>query len=245
MIPVDLHCHSNYSDALPSIEKIEAHCLRENMGIALSDHNEIRGSLKLAERGRIPLIPAIEVGTLEGPDILVYFRHCREMEDFFIRHVEPFLFSRFMVRSRIETLPMLEAAASYDTFISMAHPYASGRKSILYDGHSESMKKGLLKRINGVEIFNGGISADRNRQATRLVKRTGKKITAGSDAHELKHFGSVHVKMSPSDPLNREELFTLLTENEFPPLFTRLHKRTRRVNLKHVSYFLKRGRRNR
>jgi len=41
---VDLHFHSTYSDGLNGIDKIAARARKLGIGIAITDHNEIRGA---------------------------------------------------------------------------------------------------------------------------------------------------------------------------------------------------------
>ncbi|MCA9055713.1 MAG: PHP domain-containing protein, partial [Planctomycetaceae bacterium] len=88
---VDLHSHSRYSDGTATLVDIETACDRQRIGVALTDHNEIRGSIRLSEREKIWSIPAIEVGTIEGLEFLVYFRDPGQLEHYFIHGVDPFL----------------------------------------------------------------------------------------------------------------------------------------------------------
>ena len=60
---VDTHVHTRYSDGIAGIPRIERHCQNRGWGVAVTDHNEIRGAAELYERERVPVIPGIEVGT--------------------------------------------------------------------------------------------------------------------------------------------------------------------------------------
>jgi len=53
ILPIDLHCHSTFSDGMASIVQIEEKCQRENISVMLTDHNEIRGSLKLQAQKKV------------------------------------------------------------------------------------------------------------------------------------------------------------------------------------------------
>ncbi len=74
---VDLHVHSNFCDGA-SVEEIVAEaCKRKIRAVAVTDHHEVRGNEAVrnaAESAGIDLevIPAIELSTLEGFDILGY-----------------------------------------------------------------------------------------------------------------------------------------------------------------------------
>src|SRR5262245_36286609 len=80
---VDTHVHTHYSDGLASVARIERFCRRHGLGIAVTDHNEIRGSTLMYERERVPVIPGLEVGTEEGVDLLVYFSSAERLEEFY------------------------------------------------------------------------------------------------------------------------------------------------------------------
>src|SRR3954466_10505989 len=129
---VDTHVHTRYSDGIAGIPRIERHCRNRGLGVAVTDHNEIRGATELYERDRVPVIPGIEVGTEEGIDLLVYFDSADPLEEFYADAVEPFLRTRFMVRSWIRTERCLAVAREMGAFISLAHPFALGRKSLDY-----------------------------------------------------------------------------------------------------------------
>src|SRR5689334_19305089 len=129
---VDTHVHTRYSDGIAGVPRIERHCRNRNLGVAVTDHNEIRGAIELYERDRAPVIPGIEVGTEEGIDLLVYFDDAERLEEFYRQAIEPFLRTRFMVRSWVRTVDSLKAAKELDAYISLAHPFALGRKSLDY-----------------------------------------------------------------------------------------------------------------
>ena len=46
---VDMHFHSHFSDGLDSIDKIADRARKLNIGVAVTDHNEIQGALKIDE----------------------------------------------------------------------------------------------------------------------------------------------------------------------------------------------------
>jgi len=70
---VDMHIHSNYSDSTSKIKNIIRKATKRNFGIAITDHNEIKGSLKAMESEEVLVIPGIEISALEGFHVLLYF----------------------------------------------------------------------------------------------------------------------------------------------------------------------------
>jgi len=242
----DLHYHSNYSDGSASIFKIENKCLKEGLGLALTDHNEIKGAVKLYERGKIPIILGIEAGTKEGIEFLIYFRKIDEYIYFYKSQVEGFKSHRILCRSKNPAKNILIAAKSMDTFISLAHPYAFGKKSINYH-----IKKGhdfldfVLEKIDAIEIFNGKMSKKRNLQALALQEILMKKMTLGSDGHDLKSLCDANVVTDIPNITDYNFIFNKLVNNEFVSLNSnhklRLIKTVSVISSKSASQFLTKG----
>jgi predicted metal-dependent phosphoesterase TrpH len=210
----DLHTHSNFSDGLPSIDRIEDRCLRDQLSISLTDHNEIRGSVLLNERDRISCLPGIEVGTKEGLEFLVYFGCPGQLEDYYRRAVEPFLLSRFMVRSKVSSIDCLETAKEMGAFVSLAHPFAFGRKSLDFQRASRktthTFVEEVVERIDAVELYNGGVPPKVNRRAAAFLESIDKPITVGSDSHRLRTYGSCGVYLNAKPSTDAATLFGTL-----------------------------------
>lgn len=209
---VDTHVHSHYSDGLASIPRIERFCLARGIGVAITDHNEIRGATSLCERGRVPVIPAIEVGTEEGIDLLVYCATPAALEEFYIAGVEPFLRSRFMVRSWIRTIDCLRAANEMGAYVSLAHPFALGRKSLDYQHgrHGNPFVVSLMEGVDAIELHNGGVHRQANRKAQEYSMTAGKRLTVGSDSHRLGTIGSSGMYLNTAAGQSSAELFDSL-----------------------------------
>ena len=212
----DLHTHSNFSDGLPSIDRIEDRCLRDQLSISLTDHNEIRGSVLLNERDRISCLPGIEVGTKEGLEFLVYFGCTGQLEDYYRRAVEPFLLSRFMVRSKVSSIDCLETAKEMGAYVSLAHPFAFGRKSLDFQQTSRKTSKTfvdeVVERIDAVELYNGGVPPKVNRRAAAFLESIDKPATVGSDSHRLRTYGSCGVYLNAKPSTDAATLFATISD---------------------------------
>jgi predicted metal-dependent phosphoesterase TrpH len=212
----DLHTHSNFSDGLPSIDRIEDRCRRDQLSISLTDHNEIRGSVLLNERDRISCLPGIEVGTKEGLEFLVYFGCPGQLEDYYRRAVEPFLLSRFMVRSKVASIECLETAKEMGAYVSLAHPFAFGRKSLDFQRASRKTTKTfvdeVVERIDAVELYNGGVPPKVNRRAAAFLESIDKPITVGSDSHRLRTYGSCGVYLDAKPSTDAATLFATISD---------------------------------
>lgn len=189
---VDTHIHTHYSDGIAGIPRIERFCDDRAIGVAVTDHNEIRGATSIYERERVPVIPAIEVGTEEGIDLLVYFPKAELLEEFYIHAIEPYLRSRFMVRSWVRTIDCIRTAKEMGAYVSLAHPFALGRKSIDYqhDRRGRPFVKTVLEAVDAIELYNGGVHRRANVKAQRYAATAGKRLTVGSDSHRLGTIGS-------------------------------------------------------
>ncbi|NQV26517.1 MAG: hypothetical protein HQ518_19350 [Rhodopirellula sp.] len=214
----DLHTHSNFSDGLPSIDRIEDRCQRDRLAISLTDHNEIRGSVLLNQRDRISCIPGVEVGTREGLEFLVYFGCPGQLEDYYRRAVEPHLLSRFMVRSNISAVECLEIAREMGAYTSLAHPFAFGRKSLDFQRASRKTNatfvEDVLDRIDAVELYNGGVPPKVNSRAAAFIESIDKPITVGSDSHRLRTYGSCGVYLSAKPSTDAAKLFGTISQEK-------------------------------
>jgi predicted metal-dependent phosphoesterase TrpH len=210
---VDTHVHSRYSDGTAGIPRIERHCQDRALGLAITDHNEIRGAVHLFERERVPAIPAIEVGTEEGVDLLVYFRSAPLLEDFYRVAVEPYLRTRFMVRSWIRALNCLDAANEMGGYVSLAHPFALGRKSLDFQHgrRGRPFVETVMQGVDAIELYNGGVHRQANLKAREYAANAGKRLTVGSDAHRLRAIGTCGTFLDTTKDRTTEQLFDALT----------------------------------
>jgi predicted metal-dependent phosphoesterase TrpH len=213
---VDTHIHTRYSDGIAGVARIERHCTNRGLGVAVTDHNEIRGAVSLYERERIPVIPGIEVGTEEGIDLLVYFASAAALETFYIRAVEPYLRHRFMVRSWIRAESCLQVAKELDGYVSLAHPFALGRKSLDYqhDRRGKSFVQVILDGVDAIELHNGGVHRQANMRAKTYAATAGKRLTVGSDSHRLGTIGSSGTYLDIANGSSPAALFSALAKSD-------------------------------
>jgi predicted metal-dependent phosphoesterase TrpH len=213
---VDTHVHTRFSDGIAGVTRIERHCINRELGVAVTDHNEIRGATSLYERERVPVIPGIEVGTEEGLDLLVYFAGGSALEEFYIAAVEPYLRHRFMVRSWIRAEHCLQAARELGGYISLAHPFALGRKSLDYQ-HGRRGKpfvQIVLDGVDAIELHNGGVHRQANLKAKSYAATAGKRLTVGSDSHRLGTIGSSGTYLRTERKNTPQALFESLAKSD-------------------------------
>lgn len=241
---LDTHVHTRYSDGTASIDQIVRHCRDRCVGLAVTDHNEIRGAVALCERDSVATIPGIEVGSEEGFDLLVYFAEPTLLEEFYIGAVEPYRRSRFMVRSWVQAANCVQAAREMGGYVSLAHPFAFGRKSLDYQLRQRGLPfvQGILDGVDAIELYNGGIQRQANAKARQYAATSTKRLTVGSDSHRLGTIGSCGVYLDASDGVSSAALFQSLAtadDQRFEVCDTALHLPTLgMMALKHTRHFI-------
>jgi len=88
---VDMHFHTHYSDGFSAVEEIANRVCELGIGIAITDHNDIRGAVEIHKDTSILSIPGIELTSKEGPHLLIYFYDIESLERFYENHDDPAL----------------------------------------------------------------------------------------------------------------------------------------------------------
>ena len=246
VIRIDLHCHSHYSDGLSTVKDIEAKCTQTGISAVITDHNEIRGSIELYNRNKILTMPALEVGTKEGLEFLIYFNTVPEIESFYKKLIEPYRVNRFMVRMNLTIEKLLMNLDEYQCYISLAHPFGFGKKSIRRQKNNFDLINLIEKKIHGVEILNGNTIKSSNNKALEYFRSLRSKgLTAGSDGHYLNSICSVYTEFDKvNQPEKSVSLYDLLHNENRRPI------QEKRINMlytcliisyEHTKYFINNG----
>ena len=186
---VDLHFHSHFSDGLNQIPKIADKARRMGIGIAVTDHNEIRGALAIDAYDDLLTIPGIEVTSAEGSHLLVYFYDTRELKRFYDRDVKPFMGQGVMSSLSLGMRQIVQRAREYDNVIIFAHPYCALYTGICNLHFSQEELNHMFEMVDGVEVINASNLNKWNLQCAVLGFNLGKAMTGGSDGHALNHMG--------------------------------------------------------
>jgi predicted metal-dependent phosphoesterase TrpH len=213
---VDTHIHTRFSDGTASIDQIVRHCHDRSIGACVTDHNEIRGAVALCERGAVATLPGIEVGSEEGFDLLVYFPTPTLLEEFYVDIVEPKLRSRFMVRSWVQAVDCVQVAREMGGYVSLAHPFAFGRKSLDYQMRERGSRfvQRILDEVDALEVYNGGIQRQANLRAKDFSATSSKRWTVGSDSHRLRTIGSCGVYLDVAANAAPKAVFESLARSD-------------------------------
>ncbi|MEK7137301.1 MAG: PHP domain-containing protein [Patescibacteria group bacterium] len=178
---VDMHVHSAASDGLPCVDTILERAKRRGIGVAITDHNTIAGSIEACEKANdVVVVPGIEVSSDQNVHMLVYFRRPSELESFFLRVIEPHCRSHLFCKGiHLPATDILASAKELSGFSALAHPYGNGRFHCIAD----EMRTEILALLDGIEICNGVQSHRRNDKANLLAQLTKLLRIGGSDAH--------------------------------------------------------------
>jgi len=187
----DMHFHSRYTDGRDTIPKIAARARALGIGIAMTDHNDIRGALEMDKYKDVPCIPGIEITSREGTHILVYFDQVRHLKKFYNKYVKPLLGATVMSSTGLSMEEIVYCAKLFPAVTIFPHPYCVAYTGICNLNFDDFRLERLLEAVDGLEVINAENVHRWNLRCARLGLQLGKAITGGSDGHSLYHMGKV------------------------------------------------------
>jgi predicted metal-dependent phosphoesterase TrpH len=191
---VDMHCHTNHSDAPVKVRDALRYAEGKNIGIAVTDHNQVSGSLEAISTASTTLvIPGIEVSALDGPHILVYFYSAGDLLDFYKTFIEKRKQDSPYLAIRASTSDILDWVSGYACICSAAHPYGYllFNKGIGRCVERNYLEEDLIPRFDAIEVISGGMPRSENIRAVQMAEKYDRGYTGGTDAHLLHDYGRV------------------------------------------------------
>jgi predicted metal-dependent phosphoesterase TrpH len=185
----DLHFHTRYSDGRNSVEAIARKAKELGIGIALTDHNEIRGALEMEKHKGVLSIPGIEITSCEGTHILIYFYETESLKKFYRKYVQPFMGNDTMSSTKLSMEEIVDSAKMFKCIKIFPHPYSAVYTGLYNLNFSADRISCLLTDVDGVEVINAENIHRWNLQCALLGFNLGKAMTGGSDGHSLYHMG--------------------------------------------------------
>jgi len=170
---IDIHIHSSYSsDGQVSPEEILRHAKKiELEGLAITDHNKIKGSVKLWKENKntkdFVVIPGMEVSSIEGHILAL------GIMELIPRGLTP--------EETIQKITDLGGVAI------ASHPYR------FWSGLGEERIR--KSKFEVIEVVNSRSLKRENLKAKKLAKELGCGRTGGSDSHSLTHLGNAYTKL--------------------------------------------------
>lgn len=175
----DLHLHTFRSwDSLSSYDSIIRQVQRRGLdGIAVTDHNTMRGAFELAKLAPFPVILAEEIRTVEG-EVIGYF-----LQEEIPRGL-----------GLEETIARIREQGG---LVGVPHPVDRVRRS---SALGEAVLLRVMEQVDLIEGHNGRcMFPGDNLRATQLARQYGKPLTMGSDAHSPHEIGRCYVEVAPFD----------------------------------------------
>lgn len=186
---VDLHFHSRYSDGKNPVSSIAKRARELGIGIALTDHNEIKGAVELDKYREILNIPGIEVTSIEGTHLLIYFYEVNSLKRFYKKDVKPRMGHDVMSSTSLEMEEIIQCARTFETVIVFPHPYSATFTGIQNTYFPEDRLVKLFKMVDGIEVINAENLNKWNLRGALLGFNLEMGITGGSDGHHLPQMG--------------------------------------------------------
>lgn len=175
-ILVDLHCHSIFShDSCSPLWAIERICrLRGIDRLAITDHNEIEGALRLRERpSGIEIIVGEEIATSDGEIIGLFLTE--------------------RIAPNLSVQETIAAIREQGALVYLPHPFDRGRQGSRWV--REKLEE-IAQMVDVVEGFNARVlDSESNRTAAEYARDHDLPMGAGSDAHTPFDIGSAVVSM--------------------------------------------------
>ena len=186
---VDLHFHSKYSDGKNSINSIAKRVRELGIGIAITDHNEIKGAVELDRYRGILSIPGIEITSAEGTHLLIYFYDIKSLKKFYKKDVKPRMGHDVMSSTSLEMEEIIACARTFETVIIFPHPYSATFTGIQNTYFPADRLEHLFGMVDGIEVINAENLTKWNLRSALLGFNLDMGITGGSDGHHLPQMG--------------------------------------------------------
>lgn len=193
-LAVDMHFHTDHSDAPTRVRDALALSAKKGIGVAITDHNEVSGVIEAEGYApAAPVIPGIEISAADGPHILLYFYSVSELTDFYNRHIRKQKRESPYLATRLTSTEIIDAAEGWNCVRSAAHPYGyfffiRGIQKCIEE---EMLHPGIIRRFDAVEVICGTMVRSLNEKAAALASSRDMGITGGSDGHLLSDLGRV------------------------------------------------------
>lgn len=193
MAKVDMHFHSRASDGKGTPAEILKKARHLGIGVAITDHNAVSGSVEAFAESGVLVIPGMEVSALDGPHILTYFHSIDDLREFHAQVVAPRLGRSPFLAISLGSEEIIDAAKERNGVCVAAHPfgYFMMNKGVSKCVHKGCMDRQVEAKLDGLEVLCGSMGRTLNLRAEARALAQGKAMTGGTDGHLVKDLGGV------------------------------------------------------
>jgi predicted metal-dependent phosphoesterase TrpH len=188
---VDMHMHSIHSDGINKVNALVRKAKKLGSGIAIIDHNEIKGAIELDNHKSILTIPGIEATSKEGTHLLVYFYNIDDLRKFYKDYVKPNMGSDKMSPLNLTMEELIKGAKKFKSLVIFPHPYSIAFTGVCNYEFPPDRREKIMEMVDGVEVINSENLRKWNVKCALLGFNLDKCIVGGSDGHTLYHMGKV------------------------------------------------------
>lgn len=184
----DMHIHSEYSsDCNSKVISIIKRAKELGIGIAITDHNEIKGCLEAYKLNKNIIVPGVEVRSKEGFDLLFYFSKIKRVIDFYEKIVKPN--KKKVGSSKLKGVDLIEKSEDYKAIACIAHTYRPSPRRIIHSIIHTKNVKSIFDKVKIFEVINSKNFRIFNNKAIKIAKKKDKGIIGGSDSHSIRTIG--------------------------------------------------------
>jgi len=168
-LKIDLHIHTHYSeDATTTLKEVVYYAKKSGLdGVAVTDHETLRGALRLAKKSQLTIIPGLEIETSRGHILALNMTT--------------------VIPKKLDLIETVEKIHEAGGVAVVAHPAV-----VLKTGLRLMIT--LDSKVDAVEVINSASFPFflSTYLSCRLAKRLNLPQTAGSDAHHGAEIGSAY-----------------------------------------------------
>lgn len=191
----DMHFHTHYSDSYTQPKDVISLAKKRNVGVAITDHNQIGGVLDAIEMDSdVFIIPGMEISTSDGPHILTYFYDWKDLKTFWDNYIKDRIrCCQWIALRDMPTSKLLDLLENENCVVSAAHPmgYLGSNKGFEICLRKNYISKCEVEHLHAFETISGGLSRKANKEACDSARKYGLGITGGTDGHLLSELGNV------------------------------------------------------
>ncbi len=166
-LKIDLHVHTCYSwDGVTTLKEVVVYAKKRGLdGVAITDHDSVKGAVKLAKKHDFLVIPGIEVSTKRGHVLA-------------LNVTTP-------IPPKLSTFETIETIHDLGGIAVAAHP------TTMYKG---GMRRQITSNSDAIEVINSSTFPFflSTRLARRLAVNLNLPQTAGSDSHRPSDIGTAY-----------------------------------------------------